>query len=267
MYYGSQHSCNTMKRALFIALFIVLVSILCFVSKASNDNILQKLIEPEETQITQSQMVAIPTLYSIIDPPLGVKSLHFKYLIPQKLDNLTAITTENETAELSPNNSAEEMTVTTSEITEPRRENTIYRVITDTEEGELAIDYQDYLWETCKKYEVTEYYTLFLAQMWHESRYDINAVSKTNDYGLMQINQCNHSWLKNDLGVSDFLNPYQSIECGVYIMSDFLHKYNDVQTALVCYNKGESAVKNGTYSTSYSRCIVKDMDYLVEVEN
>lgn len=273
MYYGSQRSSGTVKRALAIALVTTLISAVCFVSKASNDSVLEEQIEPEETQVVQSQTITMPTLYTGVGYPFGVRHLILQE-DPTLLGlDLVATTTENsiieknETAEFSPNNSAEETTTPAPEETEPARENTIYRVVTESEEGELAVEYQDYLWEMCKKYEVTEYYTLFLAQMWHESRYDVDAISKTHDYGLMQINQCNHSWLRDDLGVSDFLDPYQSIECGVYIMSDFLHKYNDVQTALVCYNKGESAVKNGTYSTSYSRCVIADMGYLVEVEN
>jgi hypothetical protein len=49
-------------------------------------------------------------------------------------------------------------------------------------------------------------------------------------------------------------------------MSEFLHKYNDVEKALVCYNRGESAVINGTYSTSYSQGVLYDMNFLVELD-
>ena len=49
-------------------------------------------------------------------------------------------------------------------------------------------------------------------------------------------------------------------------MSEFLQKYSDVHKALVCYNRGESAVINGTYSTSYSKCVISDMDKLVEIK-
>ena len=82
----------------------------------------------------------------------------------------------------------------------------------------------------------------------------------------MQINKCNHEFLRNKFGFTDFLDPYVSIESGVYFMSGYLHKYNDVEKALVCYNRGESAVRKGTYSTSYSKGVLEDMNLLVELE-
>lgn len=130
----------------------------------------------------------------------------------------------------------------------------------------LDNQYQDYLYEMCVKYNVTEYYTLFIAQMYHESSFNINNISKTHDYGLMQINKCNHKWLGKILGNNDFLDPYNNIEAGVYMMSNFLNKYQDVQKALVCYNRGEGAVKKGTYSTSYSRGVLEDMNLLVKID-
>ena len=122
----------------------------------------------------------------------------------------------------------------------------------------LPKKYQKYTLKMCKKYGVKKYYKLMLALMWHESNYKVDDISRTNDYGLCQINRCNHSWLKKTLDINgDFLDPYTSIECGVYMMSIYLKKYDDVETALVAYNRGENAVsKNKTYSTSYSRTIV-----------
>ena len=149
----------------------------------------------------------------------------------------------------------------------PQRSNKLYCIIEDGITYNLDVEYQDYLWEMCEKYDVTEYYELFIAQMYHESGFKTNIVSSTNDYGLMQINKCNHGWLSKKLGKSDFLDPYTSIEAGVYILSDFLKKYDDVQTALVCYNMGESAVQRGTYSTKYSRGVLADKKLLVELEN
>lgn len=149
---------------------------------------------------------------------------------------------------------------------EPIRENTLYYVIDDGYEYYLDDCYQDFLYEMCIKYDVVEYYTLFLAQMYHESSFRVDVISRTRDHGLMQINECNHEWLGKELGDDNFLDPYTNIEAGVYMMSGFLHKYNDVQKALVCYNRGESAVINGTYSTDYSRGVLSDMNLLVELE-
>lgn len=156
--------------------------------------------------------------------------------------------------------------VDTPEPEEPTRENKLYYVLDEGLRYDLPEEYQDYLWELCKEYNVTDYYELFIAQMYHESTFRESIISKTNDYGLMQINQCNHSWLSEELGNGDFLDPYNNMEAGVLIMSGFLQKYSDVHKALVCYNKGESAVINGTYSTSYSYGVISDMDKLIEIE-
>ena len=146
------------------------------------------------------------------------------------------------------------------------RQNTLYYVNDNGYNSYLDNCYQDYLYEMCIKYEVEEYYPLFLAQMYHESTFRTNVISKTNDYGLMQINVINHQWLGKKLGDDDFLDPYTNIEAGIYMMSSFLHKYNDVEKALVCYNMGEGAVKKGTYSTTYSRGVLEDMSLLVELD-
>lgn len=149
---------------------------------------------------------------------------------------------------------------------EQERENKLYYVYESYIRTDLDVKYQDYLYEMCVKYGIPEHYTLLLAQMYHESGFDANAISSTNDYGLMQINIYNHEWLKEKLGISDFLDPYDNIEAGVFMMSQFLKKYDDVQKALVCYNRGEGAVKKGTYSTSYSEGVLYDMTLLVEME-
>ena len=123
----------------------------------------------------------------------------------------------------------------------------------------LEPEYQAYLYDTCVKYGVEKYYKLMMAVMWHESNFNVKEISKTNDYGLMQINKCNHSWLKKtlDLPSNDFLDPYTSIECGVYMMQSYLLKYDDVHKALVAYNRGDNAVdKKHIYETSYSRTVV-----------
>lgn len=146
---------------------------------------------------------------------------------------------------------------------EPERENTLYYVMDGRYRYDLPDEYQDYLWQQCKEYGIPEHYELLLAQMYHESSFRVDIISKTNDYGLMQINICNHKWLSGIIGDDDFLNPYTSIRAGVHMMSTFLHKYNDVQKALVCYNRGEGAVIKGTYTTSYSRGVLEDVDLLV----
>ena len=153
-------------------------------------------------------------------------------------------------------------------IEESVRENTLYYVFEEQYNSKHYLDeeYQDYLYQMCVKYGIPEYYELLFVQMYHESRFKIELISKTNDYGLMQINTCNHEWLSKKLGSDNFLDPYVSIEAGTLMMSNYLKKYNDAHKALVCYNSGESKVKNGTYSTKYSKCVINDLNKLVAIE-
>ena len=175
---------------------------------------------------------------------------------------------KNEVAENSlSNNNAEESISTESETTEVQRENKHYYMLVDGYQSNLPVEYQDYLWELCKQYDVTEHYELFIAQMYRETTFRPSLISDTNDYGIMQINICNHDWLREKLGITDFLDPYQNMKCGIHIMSGYLHKYDDVQKALVCYNMGESKVKKGIYSSRYSREIVELLDCLVEIDD
>jgi hypothetical protein len=159
--------------------------------------------------------------------------------------------------------------VAKQEALKNKKPNKLYYVNDNGWKAYLDEAYQDYLYEMCVKYDVVEYYTLFLAQMYHETTFRLNLISETNDYGLMQINICNHDWLRKELGFpadASFLDPYISIESGVYIMSGYLNKYNDVEKALVCYNRGEGAIRKGTYSTKYSKGILEDMNLLVELD-
>lgn len=114
---------------------------------------------------------------------------------------------------------------------------------------------------------------LLLAMMDQESDYRTNLVSTTNDYGIMQINKVNHEWLRDTLGITDFLDPEQNIRCGAYMIGELLAKYDgDLHRALTSYNRGEGGAnkyysRNGTYETSYSRSIIEIYNNLQEEKN
>ena len=57
----------------------------------------------------------------------------------------------------------------------------------------LSEELQDYIREKCSEYEVPM--ELVIALIDKESSFRSDVVSTTNDYGFMQINQCNHEWL------------------------------------------------------------------------
>lgn len=127
---------------------------------------------------------------------------------------------------------------------------------------------QEHTFTLCKAHGIPEHYATVLAVMWRESNYTPDAISSTNDYGLMQINSVNNAWLYENLGLTDMLDPYQNVEAGIYYLSTYIKKYGDLHSALMCYNMGEggasTAWRNGIYSTSYSRDIVNKAE---EIKN
>ncbi len=119
----------------------------------------------------------------------------------------------------------------------------------------LSESLQEYIFFLCDNNNVPV--PLVMAIIEKESAFDANAVSRTNDYGLMQINKANHEWLSEEYGVTDFLDPYQNVYCGIELLGDYLHTYEeDVNKALMAYNMGEYGASKlwgkGIMSTSYT---------------
>lgn len=114
---------------------------------------------------------------------------------------------------------------------------------------------QQYIQDTCDGYDF-ERYDIVVAMIQKESSYCEKIISKTNDYGYMQINKVNHEWLSEELCIDDFLDGKQNILAGVYILSGLYNKYEDIGLSLMAYNCGEAGAKQlweqGIYSTKYS---------------
>ena len=129
----------------------------------------------------------------------------------------------------------------------------------------LDYDLQVTMQACCEEYGVP--YALALAVADVESRFDPDAASSTNDYGLMQINQVNHGWLLEQ-GI-DPMTPAGNIEAGVLFLSDYLTAYEDPELAVMAYNCGPSGAQNlwaaGTYSTDHSRKVMDRFDYWTSV--
>ena len=132
----------------------------------------------------------------------------------------------------------------------------------------LDKDIQKYLFDKCKEYNVP--YDLALGVIKVESNFNPSLIHKNSngsrDYGLFQINTINHKWLSEELGITDFLNPYQNIDAGVYMLSQLLKKYDDEHIVLMSYNMGERAAKNlvskGIDSSRYSRKVIETKEEL-----
>lgn len=125
----------------------------------------------------------------------------------------------------------------------------------------LSDSLQRYIYEICADEGVPV--TLALAVIEHESGFNPEAVSSTDDYGLMQINAVNHKWLEEKYRTADFLNPYQNVFCGITIIGGYIEKYGDFNKALMAYNMGDygaqKAWENGVTDTDYPTSILNLM--------
>lgn len=128
------------------------------------------------------------------------------------------------------------------------------------DEVPLDRELQEVLVRLCEKYSVP--LSIALGLMEQESSFRTSAISKTNDYGLCQINECNIEWMREALGVTDILEPEQNIECGLYILGLLYEEYQDWNMALMCYNCGENGAcqnyfSKGRYSNRYSTSVLE----------
>lgn len=134
----------------------------------------------------------------------------------------------------------------------------------------LSESLQRYIYEICADEQIPV--SLIFAMIEHESGFNPEIVSVTDDYGLMQINSVNHSWLKEDYRCADMMNPYQNVFCGVKIIGKYVEKYDgDYNKALMAYNMGDygarKAWENGVESISYSTTILDLMQKYEEVSH
>lgn len=127
---------------------------------------------------------------------------------------------------------------------------------------------QEYVYWMADAYDVD--FTFLMALICNESNFQADIISATNDYGLMQINQKNHEWLSNAVGVTDFLDPYQNVQAGLYVLFNLFEKYDDPHMVLMAYNMGESGASKlwdqGIYQTNYSNRVLEYQEaYLKEL--
>ncbi len=126
----------------------------------------------------------------------------------------------------------------------------------------LTVDEQHYVLETSIEFDVDP--LLIFGIMYTESRYTKNAVSESgNDIGIMQINVVNSSWLKQNLGITDIGDFSQNVRSGVYMISRYLKKYNDISKALMCYHYGEAGAnrlwnEKGIETDSYCKTVIAE---------
>lgn len=123
----------------------------------------------------------------------------------------------------------------------------------------LNEDVQEFIFYLSAGYNID--FTFAMALMQHESGFQADVISATDDYGLMQINTCNHDYLKETIGVSDFLDPYSNIRSGMFILRKLFEKYETPEKVLMAYNMGEGGAsklwERGIYETNYSKAVLQ----------
>lgn len=141
-------------------------------------------------------------------------------------------------------------------VTEPETK----PLVIESEGNTLSPHLQEVMFAMCEKYNVP--FALALAVADQETRFNPDAVSHTNDYGLMQINKINFEWLQKK-GI-DPMTYEGNIEAGVLMLSQAIEKHGEYGLALMAYNCGDAGAKRlwkkGTYSTDYSRSTMARFD-------
>ena len=123
-------------------------------------------------------------------------------------------------------------------------------------------DLQEFTYYLSAAYDID--YTLVLAIISKESAFMPDGISSTNDYGLMQINACNHEWLTEELGITNFIDPYENIKAGLFILRGLFEKYDSTSKVLMAYNMGENGASKlwgqGIFESNYSKDVLQKQE-------
>lgn len=126
--------------------------------------------------------------------------------------------------------------------------------------------YQKIAYDMSIKYDID--FPLLVALIEVESGGKAKVISETDDYGLCQINICNHEWLKDKLNYKDILAPKDNIECGCYMLARYFRVYDRTSEVLMAYNLGgkeaNKLIRQGIHETEYSRKIMEREKEMVE---
>lgn len=122
----------------------------------------------------------------------------------------------------------------------------------------LPDELQKYIHDKCQEYNVPEYLLYGLIE--NESRFRYDLISATDDYGICQINKCNHASLSAELGISDFLDPYQGSLAGIKMLSNALTLGGgNERRALMIYHNPKCAYEDwdaGIYTSAYAETVM-----------
>lgn len=120
-------------------------------------------------------------------------------------------------------------------------------------------DLQEFIFYLSQAYEMD--FTFVMALIQRESSYNPDVISASNDYGLMQINEINHPYLQEQLGITDFTEPYGNVRAGMFILRKLFEKYETPEKVLMAYNMGETGAsrlwEQGIFEINYSKSVLQ----------
>ena len=112
----------------------------------------------------------------------------------------------------------------------------------------LSTELQEYIWTRCKKAtaDYEKYYAFILGCIQHESTFRTKAThhnsNGTTDRGIMQINSCNIGKMRRAgliASAEDLFDPYKCIDCGFWLMNQYIDKFGVSEDAYYAYNTGK----------------------------
>lgn len=120
-------------------------------------------------------------------------------------------------------------------------------------------DLQEFIFDLSAAYGMD--FTFVMALIQYESNYNPSVISATNDYGLMQINEINQPRLKEQLEITNFLDPYENVRAGMFVLRGLFQKYETPEKVLMAYNMGEGGASRlwnqGVFEINYSKSILQ----------
>jgi hypothetical protein len=142
----------------------------------------------------------------------------------------------------------------------------------------LSDELLDYIYDLCEKNDIP--YTLILAIAGVESDYDFNAVSRTHDFGMMQVHSTNIKDFAQEAGIEnvDPFNPKHSVQMAMVYLKYLKNYWNQYDMSeeqkffcvVLSYNIGENKVidyiKKCGYNNTYVSKVEKLKGYLEQNE-
>lgn len=130
-------------------------------------------------------------------------------------------------------------------------------------------DLQEFIFYLSAGYNID--FTLVMAMIQQESSFQADVISGSGDYGLMQINKINHPYITETLGITDFLEPYNNIRSGMFILRKLFEKYETPEKVLMAYNMGETGAsrlwEQGIFESNYSKKVLQyQQQFIQELE-